>query len=180
MRMLLLFGKAVGRHWLALLTGSLLIAFVGGLEHWRQESLTPWVYTGLVVLFLLVACFLAWRDVHTTLETLTKGINDGAIELSRLRKRGIDELSAKPLSGEDEVPGFIEDHDRWRDDVLDVLKANFSEPIVSSFESLGALRGNYRSSIAVNDQHNHRLLMVSRQLEIIEELIKKHAPTAPR
>ena len=56
------FGEALLRHWVPLLTGGVVMAGFGALEHWVGASV-PWPYYAVVaVIFFLYSSFAAWRD----------------------------------------------------------------------------------------------------------------------
>ena len=58
------FIKAVGKHWLVLLTGGVIAAIEGALEHSTGTTLPGWAYWTVALFALFAACFLAWRDEH--------------------------------------------------------------------------------------------------------------------
>jgi hypothetical protein len=53
---------AVAGYWATLLTGGVIIAITAALEHKKGRNLSWRLYRWLMVFFLLVACFLAWRS----------------------------------------------------------------------------------------------------------------------
>jgi hypothetical protein len=65
------FIAALFNHWGALMTGGIIIAGIGLVEHWRGSPL-PWVLSKwLAIIFVLIAAFLAWNDEHKTVVALT-------------------------------------------------------------------------------------------------------------
>ena len=95
--------KAVARHWAAVVTGSVPVAvlavlklsFPGGEYFWNQTA-SGWVAGSAVAASVVVAQYLAWRDV-------TNRCSDLEGELSRLRderdpvQRALNRLSADAL-----------------------------------------------------------------------------------
>ncbi len=95
------FINSVFAHWLALVTGGILVALV-----FVVEKLTNWkpprsVYVGLLLVALLPASFLAWRDEHrkwqmTIVELANReGQNEHLRRESANRMRELDDLKAK-------------------------------------------------------------------------------------
>ena len=59
---LLRFFRALFHHWIPMLTGGVIMAGVGGIEHLIQRCV-PWSYYAAVILvFIFYSCFAAWRD----------------------------------------------------------------------------------------------------------------------
>jgi len=69
------FGEVLCRHWVPLLTGGVVMASFGALEHWVGASV-PWpYYAAVAVIFFLYSSFAAWRDefrVRRRLEELAR------------------------------------------------------------------------------------------------------------
>jgi len=80
MASLWLFIKAVVHHWGVLVTGVGLSLVFGGVEHYRQESLSWKAYCLILAATVFAACFVAWKEQHNiTIEKET--------ELGDLRKQ---------------------------------------------------------------------------------------------
>jgi hypothetical protein len=64
------FALATLHHWGVLVTGVTLTLLLGGIEHFKQASLSWKVYCLILALTFLAACFSAWKDEHYQLVAL--------------------------------------------------------------------------------------------------------------
>jgi hypothetical protein len=58
------FVKAIAWHWTALLTGSIVVAFMWGYEHYKGESIAWRPAFWIMVAAVFVSSFLAWREQY--------------------------------------------------------------------------------------------------------------------
>ena len=56
------FIQAVGSHWTTLMSGGVVTVALGVFERFSGRNVPLWVYGLVLVLFALMACYLAWRD----------------------------------------------------------------------------------------------------------------------
>lgn len=59
---ILIFLRAVCRHWVALLSGGLITVALGLLERLSGRNIPLWTYGCVLTFFAFSACYLAWRD----------------------------------------------------------------------------------------------------------------------
>jgi hypothetical protein len=64
------FIRAVGRHWTTLMSGGVVTVALGILERFSGKNVPLLVYGFILVLFALMACYLAWRDSQKDRATL--------------------------------------------------------------------------------------------------------------
>jgi hypothetical protein len=57
------FLRALGHHWITLMSGGVITVAVALVERLTRQNVPTWVYVSILVLFALCACYLAWRDV---------------------------------------------------------------------------------------------------------------------
>ena len=60
-------GSAVLTYWQAYVTAGLLVAIIAAIEHWGGLQIPRRAYIAGAITFLVVSCFMAWRDEHRTL-----------------------------------------------------------------------------------------------------------------
>ena len=90
-------------------------------------------------------------------------------QLAALRKRGV-QLYANPPSN---FSHWVADQAQWRQEVLNLLQAEFTAAVVEWFEDLGMLAAqNFQH--AISQEHNHQLQMLAKRLAILETLIQRH------
>ena len=58
------FIRAVLSHWVGLMSGGVIVVAVGVWERLAGRNVPLHVYLILVLLFIILACFLAWKDAH--------------------------------------------------------------------------------------------------------------------
>jgi hypothetical protein len=79
------FFSAVFKHWATLLTGGAAMAVLGLYEHYVGGSV-PWsAYAGLVALFFLAACFLAFRDQYILANRAQADLSNAVSAANKLR-----------------------------------------------------------------------------------------------
>lgn len=168
------FLRTVFGHWGALLTGVVVGVFLMVLEYYFQLDVPRWLFVGIVIGTLFIACFLAWRDQCATIELLTRHSHDAVEKLSELRAEAISALLNMPVANDDDVELLIKKQEQWRDRVVACLRDHHaSEPVVRSFLYLGVLRVVPFGK--KNPTHERRLQILARQLEVIENLIGQYS-----
>jgi hypothetical protein len=53
--------RAVTTHWVALMSGGAIIVALGLLERFSGRTVPTYVYVGVLILFIFIACYQAWR-----------------------------------------------------------------------------------------------------------------------
>lgn len=130
------FARAVARHWAALVTGAVITIVLGVVPEVAGLAVPPTAWKIALVVALLFACFLAWREqYHRT------SARDGAKnELARYRAAGVDlQARGHALRSTIELTDWVKAHVEWRSATIEYMKPRFPEHQWSRFESLGLL-----------------------------------------
>jgi len=91
---ILQFIVSVLHHWQVLLTGGIVIAALTIYERYKKKALRWQTYFRLIVGFLIVAMFLAWRDEHQISQNLKTTQASSEATLREKEKR-IEDLKVK-------------------------------------------------------------------------------------
>lgn len=67
----LAFIGAVWRHWLTLMSGGLITVALGIFNYLSPWPVPKWLYGVIIVLFVVMGCYLAWRDAQTAVTQVT-------------------------------------------------------------------------------------------------------------
>jgi hypothetical protein len=87
---------AIVSHWQVLVTGGVVTAFVSVYEHRSGEALSWHVYRWVLVVFVIIAVFLAWREEHVRSSSL--GNENVALKTETEILRGrISDLEKRPI-----------------------------------------------------------------------------------
>ena len=81
MKLLMSFLAAVFSQWLVLMGGAALITILGILERFRGKDVSVRLYLGIMALFVLYACFLAWRDERIAVTACSGQLTDAKKEI---------------------------------------------------------------------------------------------------
>lgn len=92
--------------------------------------------------------------------------------LAELRSEGIAVLNDVP-KGTDDVARWRNSWTEWKDRVVADLKRNFTKAEALSFDRLGLIAPT-KFGFEVTPEHGHCLMMLSKQLTILENLIERH------
>ncbi|MBI3991743.1 MAG: hypothetical protein HY342_00605 [Candidatus Lambdaproteobacteria bacterium] len=95
-------------------------------------------------------------------------------QLARLRSDAIHDLLNRLVGSEEELRRFVADHEEWRQRVLALLRENFAEAIILTFDRLGSVPVR-RFGHAYNPFHSHQLDMLSLRLEIIQRIVDRYS-----
>jgi hypothetical protein len=81
------FLRAVKSHWVSLVSGGTIIVLLGVIERLSGRNVPSWVYLVILGLFILMACYLAWRASQTELLKLgNKEARERDFLMARLRE----------------------------------------------------------------------------------------------
>lgn len=132
---------------------------------------SPQIFATLLVLIVLVVVLIF---VVRLIASLTKRrVPQAAInELADHRSAGISVLNDVPPN-EAVLPAWHAKWLAWRDKVVETLRKNFTHAETLSFDRLGVIR-EAPFGIAVNNEHQHYLRQLSKQLTILENMIQQH------
>jgi hypothetical protein len=64
---LLGFLRAVGSHWVSLMSGSFITVALGMYAYFSGQNIPRGIYIPVLVFFVILACYLAWKDSQTEL-----------------------------------------------------------------------------------------------------------------
>lgn len=92
--------------------------------------------------------------------------------LAESRSEGVAILNDVP-KGEGDVPRWRERWTEWKDRVVAELKRNFTKAETLSFDRLGLITPT-KFGFEITPEHGHCLMMLSKQLTILENLIERH------
>lgn len=70
------FIKNVGHHWVALMSGGILIVSLGLFERFSGKNVPVEVYIAIIALIFCIAFYLAWRDERNSIIAIQKTIED--------------------------------------------------------------------------------------------------------
>jgi len=150
------FLREVGKHWVTLMSGGFITVALGLLERLSGKAVPLWVYGCVLVFFVFLACYLAWRDERQ------KHPHDGskdkrailAERLSALVKEAGDVdygiVSLSTIEGLDKM-GHADGH---RKRVKKFLAIHYDAKMVERYETEGTglleelLADCYRSEVA--------------------------------
>jgi hypothetical protein len=110
MRELLTFLRAVGRHWITLVTGGAVTAGVAVWEHLHGVSVTPRYYGLILGFFLFVACYQAWLRQDRALLTEQEKNSKPKIKLDLREVRLIEVYESLPESQQNECYALLRVH----------------------------------------------------------------------
>lgn len=129
--------------------------------------LTMTVTIAVLLIIMVGTFFLLVRTVRR------RAVSQTAIdELAEMRSQGISVLNELPskLGGFDKWTAKWE---AWRNEVVSVLRDHFTKAETLSFSRLGVIR-EAPFGMAESPEHQHALMMLSKQLSILEGLIQRH------
>lgn len=92
--------------------------------------------------------------------------------LAELRSEGISILNDVPKD-KDDVARWQKRWTEWKGRVVAELKRNFTKAEMLSFDRLGVIE-EARFGFAVTPEHGHCLMMLNKQLTILENMIQRH------
>jgi len=76
------FMRAVGKHWVALMSGGLITVALGLFERFSGKSVPLWAYAAVIVFFAFLACYLAWKDTLVKAEVRIAELTDKVTRLT--------------------------------------------------------------------------------------------------
>jgi hypothetical protein len=164
----------------AILLGSYtVLAFLNWLKSeflpaWLQEKLQligliafladlPWHWWAIGFLLLLLGVTL--EGSYRAVSALEPDQHRTAV--ARHRAKGV-QLFARPVTSRAEMDTWSHDYDTWDQAAKRCLEP-FSELTRLKFENIGPLHATHNLS-SFDGAHNHRLMVLGRQLEILQEI----------
>lgn len=124
------FVVAVLQQWAALATGGVIVAVIGLYERASQKPVAGRLFWAGVIISLVAAVFLAWREERLTVERLNAQIVPG-----QRRKEARDHLSrllrakdkfVECLNDTDQIP-MVGNIDQWEEETRKYLRDNLGE-----------------------------------------------------
>jgi len=117
---------AVFHHWTTLMSGGIITVALGIFERFSGKNVPLWVYGMILIFFVFLACYLAWRDERrqsqvnkSKQDELIKQLQDQAIQKAR-RKELREQLGELFREGDQirwgmmtQKAGAHEDHSQW-------------------------------------------------------------------
>ena len=79
------FIAGVLNHWVELMSGGIITVVVALFERHKTKTVSWRWYIRLIVLFVFMACFLAWRDEHKALGEAKKELNETKLTLEKVK-----------------------------------------------------------------------------------------------
>ncbi|MBI3245660.1 MAG: hypothetical protein HYZ50_04030 [Deltaproteobacteria bacterium] len=164
------------------------------LPRWSQSlnfpNLSGWyilVPVGLLILYCLLKANYEWFDeLQNQIKNYQKKKEEekdnqeqkrtqqhAVDQVAQLRAEAVQELYAKPLHSDQEVGGWLVEHDLWSKKTADLLSSYFTAAVALRFSNLGKIP-NESHGHALNASHRHGLQILSKQLDILEEIVKAH------
>jgi hypothetical protein len=70
------FLRAVGEHWVTLMSGGVIIVLIGLLERLIGRNVPLSVYLSIISLFVIIACFTAWKDERSRAISISKHLEE--------------------------------------------------------------------------------------------------------
>ncbi len=139
----LAFIRAVLHHWLTLMSGGLITVALGIFNYLSPWPAPKWVYGVIMVLFVVMACYLAWRDAQIKLFCVSgKGAFKREFLAERLRtllhdaEEAIKADNAKAsLIYMEALSGFLPLRSRAR--ILHFLQAYYDQQTIDRFNEYG-------------------------------------------
>ena len=134
------------------------------------DDFAPTLITIFIVFILILLAFVMTQLLRNFFRRkIPQAIIDA---LAVLRSEGISILNDKPsaLGGLDK---WEAKWNEWRGRVVEELDENLTQAESLSFQRLGVLEPT-GFAIAENPAHNHKLMMLSKQITILQNLIDRH------
>jgi|SRR6267142_543255 len=150
MSLLWVFLWVVIEHWVVLVTGGIVTAGLTALQLWRGKPFSWRFQKWVIVMFIAIACFLAWRDEYERAQQLLVAKADLEGRLQE-REHRIDELRSYRGSEED----------RRAIERLHVTNAQIEAELHSSQQALSALQDSLKSRRLSADERRRLIDVLS-------------------
>jgi hypothetical protein len=118
------------------------------------------------IILLAPAAYYFWKN-----RRIPRSVLD---QLAELRKEAIQDILNGPVKSAADFDAWKVKDDDWWNRVVTYLKQHFPKYDVLSFEYIGVFNVT-TFPFAFNNEHNHRLIMLSTRLARIEALIHRYA-----
>lgn len=165
------FFRAVQKHWLTLMSGGVITVALGIIERLSGKNVPLWAYAIIVLSFVVLACYLAFRDEHR--RALVSGAGKRrqdflAQRLTQLLKEAADvDFGAVPIGGGRGI-GALTRSANHHGRVRSFLEAHWDAPVVKRYEDDGnRVLEELLAEVLSEDQNaKPRLAIATPKLEI--------------
>jgi hypothetical protein len=159
----------LGEHYLLPLVPLMVAGLVSSYQWLSSQPVSVWLVIAAsgVSLVLFIGQVLIGRR-HPRLSA--KDVRTVVQSLIERRERAVLYLLHMPVRSDRDLERWVNRWELWRKEVVGLLRRVCSSDEVSRFEVIGLYRLE-NSGHAYNDEHNHKLAQLTRDLEVLLEII---------